>query len=201
MEYPVIVTRDYTVYEADKSILWELATFVVEENYRHHCNNHILSPESLQETISKVYQEEYGVSSASRILIVRDNAGRMIGSIISTLWDGKMKLPMEKLFGINPLDCDFSKGITKFWHIGRFAINREGVKYPKSILKTLISTVTTPIRKERTGCLLAEVDRKLFKNLKVLGVNANQIAPPIHYLASETIPIYSKSSELSAKYS
>lgn len=104
---------------------------------------------------------------------------------------------MEKLFGINPLDYDFSKGITKFWHVGRFAINSEGVKYPKSILKTLISIVTTPIRKERTGCLLAEVDRKLFKNLKVLGIEPHQIAPSIHYLASETIPIYSKSSELS----
>lgn len=85
MEYPIIVTRDYTVYEADESILWQLATFVVEENYRHHGNNHILSTESLQETISKVYEEEYGMSSASRILIVRDNAGRMIGSIRSTL--------------------------------------------------------------------------------------------------------------------
>lgn len=201
MERPIITTVDYTVFEADESALWELATFVVTENYCHHTGEDSLCLNDIPKMITKVYQEESELSEISRILIVRNNAGEIIGTIRSTLWDGKTMLPMERLFGINPLDCEFSKDISKFWHIGRFAINSEGSKYPKSILKTLISTVTTPIRKERAGCLLAEVDRKLFKNLKVLGVDAHQIAPSIHYLASETIPIYSKSSELSATYS
>ena len=198
MERPIITTVDYTVFEADESVLWELATFVVRENYCHHSGEDSLCQNDIPRMITTVYQEERELSEISRILIVRNNAGEIIGTIRSTLWDRKTILPMERLFGINPLDCEFSKDISKFWHIGRFAIYNEGSKYPKSILKTLISTVTTPIRKERTGCLLAEVDRKLFKNLKVLGVDAHQIAPSIHYLASETIPIYSKSSELSS---
>lgn len=202
MERPIFTTVDYTVFEADKSVLWELATFVVTENYCHHTGeDNSLCLNDIPKMITKVYQEESELSEISRILIVRNNAGEIIGTIRSTLWDGKTMLPMERLFGINPLDCEFSKDISKFWHIGRFAINSEGSKYPKSILKTLISTVTTPIRKEPAGCLLAEVDRKLFKNLKVLGVDAHQIAPSIHYLASETIPIYSRSSELMVKYS
>ncbi len=201
MELPIITTRDYTVYEADTTVLWELATFVVNENYSHHTEEDGLRPGDVTEMISKVYHEESELSKISRILIVRNNKREIIGSIRSTLWDKKTILPMEKLFGINPLDCDFSKDITKFWHVGRFAINREGSKYPKSILKTLISTVIIPIRQESAGCLLAEVDRKLFNNLKALGIDAHQIAPSIQYLASETIPIYSKSSDLSTTYS
>lgn len=201
MEQPIITTVDYTVFEADESVLWELATFIVTENYYHHAKEDNLCLSDIQRMITKVYQEENELAEISRILIVRNNVGEIIGTIRSTLWDRKTKLPMERLFGINPLDCDFSKDVSKFWHIGRFAISREGSKYSKSILKTLISTITTPIQKEPAGCLLAEGDRKLFKNLKVLGIEAHQIAPSIHYLSSETIPIYSKSSDLSVKYS
>lgn len=200
MERPIITTVDYTVFEADESVLWALATFVVTENLCHHSGKYSLNQHDISKMITKVYREERELSETSRILIVRNNAGEIVGTIRSTLWDRKTILPMERLFGINPLDCEFGKDISKFWHIGRFAINSEGSKYRKSILKALISTVTTPIRKEAAGCLLAEVDRKLFNNLKVLGIDAHQIAPSIQYLASETIPIYSKSSELSIRY-
>ncbi len=200
MERPIIITKDYTVLETDESVLWKLASFVVAENYSHHAGDCDRDTEIISEMVLNVYKEERELSSTSRILIVRDNTGKMIGSIRSTLWDWETKLPMEKLFGINPLDFEFSKDVSKFWHIGRFAISREGAKCPKSILKTLISTVTTPIRMEPAGCLLAEVDMKLYKNLKTLGISAHQIAPSIRYLASETIPIYSKSSELTTTY-
>lgn len=196
----MLIHKDFTVYEADNSVLWELAQFVVKENISHHTSKDSESKEKIQELIYKVYKEETELADRSRIFIVRDNAGDMIGSIRSTLWDRKAKLPMETLFGLNPLDCDFSKDITKYWHIGRLAINREGAKYRKSLLKILISTVITPIKKEPAGCLLAEVDRKLFNNLKALGIDAHQIAPSIKYLASETIPIYSKSNELNSTY-
>ncbi len=196
----MLIHKDFTVYEADNSVLWELAQFVVKENISHHTSKDSDIKGKIQELVYKVYKEETELADRSKIFIVRNNTGDMVGSIRSTLWDRKAKLPMETLFGFNPLDCDFSKDITKYWHIGRLAINKEASQYPKSILKTLINIVTAPIKKDPYGCLLAEVDRKLFNNLKALGIDAHQIAPSKQYLASETIPIYSMSSDILISY-
>lgn len=57
-----------------------------------------------------------------------------------------------------------------------------------------------PIVNEVTGCLLAEVDRKLFNVLGKLGINVSQLAPSINYLASETIPVYSTSEAMMGFY-
>ncbi len=201
MERAIIETNDYTVYESDESVLWELSEFVVTENYLHHKRGDEYCIDSTSKVIAKIYKEERNLYNSSRILIVRNGEGKIIGSIRSTLWDRQTSLPMEKLFGINPLNLDFSKQVSSFWHIGRFAINREGSRYSKSILRTLISTITEPIKKEPNGCIIAEVDRKLYNSLGNLGITAHQIAPSIQYLASETIPIYSRSYELSKQYS
>lgn len=196
MERPIITTGDYTVFEATESALWDLATFVVRENYSHHSGETELSQGIMNEMIYNVYLEECELVSISKVFIAYNNDGEIIGSIRSALWDRKIVLPMEKLFGVNPLNLEFSKEVSKFWHIGRLAISREGTMCSKSILKTLISTVVTPIKKEKTGCLLAEVDKKLYNNLKRFGIYAHQIAPSILYLASETIPIYSRSCDI-----
>ncbi|MDE6521922.1 MAG: hypothetical protein K2L17_03805 [Muribaculaceae bacterium] len=201
MEQPIIQTKDYTVFESDESTLWALSEFVVTENYLHHTNGDDYYMKNTTKMISNIYTEERNLYNNSRILIVRNNKGEIIGSIRSTLWDRQTLLPLEKLFGINPLDLEFSKHVSSFWHIGRFAINREGSRYSKSILKTLISAITEPVRNEPNGCIIAEVDKKLYNSLGTLGITAHQIAPSIQYLASETIPIYSKSSELSVRYS
>lgn len=197
MERPIIKTKDYTVFESDEEVLWELSEFVVTENYLHHTNGDDYCMNNTTKMISNVYKEEKKLYNNSRILIVRNSRGKIIGSIRSTLWDRQTSLPLEKLFGINPLDLDFSKQVSSFWHIGRFAINREGSRYSKSILKTLISAITEPVKNEPNGCIIAEVDKKLYNSLGTLGITAHQIAPSIQYLASETIPIYSKSNELS----
>lgn len=199
MERPIIKTKDYTVFESDESVLWELSEFVVTENYLHHTNGEEYCKNNTSNLIPKIYDEEKSLYNTSRILIVRNCEGKIIGSIRSTIWDRQTSLPLEKLFGINPMDLDFSEQVSSFWHIGRLAINREGSRYSKSILKTLISAITEPVKNEPNGCIIAEVDKKLYNSLGTLGITAHQIAPSIQYLASETIPIYSKSNELSTK--
>lgn len=110
------------------------------------------------------------------------------------------KLPLEELFGLNPLDFAISNEITTFWHIGRFSISKGCATSTILLMRMLMIHAVYPIVKEVTGCLLAEVDRKLFNVLGKLGIVVSQLAPSIHYLASETIPVYSTSEAMKGFY-
>lgn len=197
MEQFVIAGKGYTIYESDEAVLYELAEFVVRENYSHHSELNAVIP---KEEVDHVYNEEKGLINQSRILIARNESGKIIGSIRITQWDRKSKLPLQELFGLNPLDLAISNEITVFWHIGRFSISKEGAFSTILLMRTLMIYAIYPIVNEVTGCLLAEVDRKLFNVLGKLGIIVSQLAPSINYLASETIPVYSTSEAMMAFY-
>lgn len=196
MEQFVTAGIGYTLYESDENVLYELAEFVVKENYRHHDYNSIPPIDEVE----NIYKEEKRLANISRVLVARNEVGRIIGSIRITRWDKKTILPLESLFGLNPLDLNFDNKITTFWHIGRFSISKEGTCSTMHLMRTLMINAVYPIVNEATGCLLAEVDRKLFNALGKLGINVSQLAPSIYYLASETIPVYSTSKAMMGFY-
>lgn len=197
MEQFLIAGKGYTIYESDETVLYELAEFVVRENYQHHSELNTVIP---KEEVEHVYNEEKGLINQSRILIARNESGKIIGSIRITQWDRMSKLPLEELFGLNPLDLAISNGITAFWHIGRFSISKGSISSTILLMRMLMIYAIYPIVNEVTGCLLAEVDRKLFNVLGKLGIIVSQLAPSINYLASETIPVYSTSEAMMSFY-
>ena len=94
----------------------------------------------------------------------------------------------------NIMKCQVTNlGITR-----RFPVSKEESDLMVLLMKTLMVHVIYPIVNEVTGCLLAEVDRKLFNVLGKLGIIVSQLAPSINYLASETIPVYSISEAISS---
>lgn len=190
MERFLTTKEDYSIYESDEDVLSELAEFVVEENYRHHS---VLNTDIPSAEVERVFNEERRLINLSHILVARNKTGEIVGSIRITKWDRKTELPMETLFGLNPLDLAISTIVTTFWHIGRFSIRKDSQYSTILLMKILMIHAIYPIVKEVTGCLLAEVDRKLFNVLGKLGIAVSQLAPSINYLASETIPIYSTS--------
>lgn len=197
MEQFVTAGKGYAIYESDDEILYELAEFVVRENYLHHSGQNSIP---LLAEIENVCNEERRLINLSRVLVARNAEGQIIGSIRVTRWDKKTTLPLESLFGINPLDLNFDNEVTTFWHIGRFSISKIGVYSTMLLMKTLMIYAVYPIANDAAGCLLAEVDRKLFNVLGKLGIAVAQLAPSIHYLASETIPVYSTSEAMMSFY-
>lgn len=197
MEQFIIAREGYSIYESDEEVLYELAEFVVEENYRHHS---VLNTSIPKEEVERVFNEEKRLINISRILVARNKTGEIIGSIRITKWDRKTQLPLETLFGLNPLDLAISTIVTTFWHIGRFSISKDGKCSTTLLMRMLMIYAIYPIVKEITGCLLAEVDRKLFNILARLGIIVYQLAPSINYLASETIPVYSTSEAMMEFY-
>lgn len=189
MEQFVTAGNGYAIYESDENVLYELAEFVVKENYRHH-NHNSVPPKG---EVDNVCKEEKRLINISRVFVARNDEGQIIGSIRITRWDNKTTLPLENLFGLNPLDLAFANEIATFWHIGRFSISKESAFSTILLMRTLMIYAIYPIVNEVSGCLLAEVDQKLFNVLGKLGIIVYQLAPSIHYLASETIPVYSTS--------
>ena len=85
----------YAICQLDKKNLYELAEFVVRENYKHHDGD--FSTESIREEIHAVYQEELQYFDNSMIFVVRNNAGKIIGSIRVFKWDRKKFLPYRRI--------------------------------------------------------------------------------------------------------
>jgi len=105
-------------------------------------------------------------------------------------------LPIQKLFGFQP-EVFEENGIQSIWHIGRFTIGKsekEGAK----LLRRLITMAIYPICIEPNSVMLAECDSKFVRGLNLMGIKTGILAPGIHYLGSETLPIYSTNEWLSA---
>lgn len=184
----------YAICQLDKKNLYELAEFVVRENYKHHDGD--FSTESIREEIHAVYQEELQYFDNSMIFVVRNNAGKIIGSIRVFKWDRKKILPLRKLFGINPLKIIHHEKDYSYWHIGRFAINSFAGIPTITLFKQLMVYAIHPIVCDDQSFMIAETDSKLLKVMNVLGIETIQLGHSINYLASETIPIYSSKNGL-----
>ncbi len=199
MEKIISVTQKYEISIANQECLEELARFVVEENYKHHSTNPPCK-EKLESDIMTVYNEEKTLySDTSSVFIARCNH-KIIGAIRVFKWDKKKVLPIEKLYGINPLKVVSQDTRAEFWHIGRFAVDSSTGISPIHLFKQLMVYAVSPIMKSENGYMVAEVDAKLLKVVNALGIHAINLGESIYYLSSETIPIYASQKGITPFY-
>lgn len=190
MEKLIYTNRQYSIWQlTGKECLRELAEFVVRENYKHHVGD--FSYESIKDEIDSVYQEELQYIDSSIIFVVRNEAGKVIGAIRVFKWDRKKTLPIQKIFGINPLMIIHSESDYSYWHIGRFAVDTFAGIPTITLFKQLMVYAVHPIVCDTKSYMIAETDSKLLKVMNVLGIETIQLGHSINYLASETIPVCS----------
>ena len=181
---------NYTIHRIENVDLRQLAEFVVSENCRHHCADESVVSEDV-DCIKAICQEEKSFAN-SYIYIAYNNLGKIIGSIRTFKWDKNSLLPMEKIFGINPIDAVPHGKDYDFWHIGRFAIDSYSGISTLTLFKQLVYLSIMPIIEDPKGCMIAEMDSKLLRTLNILGIETVRLGKSVEYLHSETIPVYSE---------
>lgn len=190
MEKQIATFKDYAIFLADKTSLLEIARFVVNENYSHHMSS--FTEEDINKDIKSVLEEEeYLYDDKSHIYIARDFSEKMIGCIRSFHWDKHKTLPIEKIYGINPLHAVHEEAKYNYWHIGRFAVAKDSGLSTLTLFKRLMALAVKPIVEDKYSYMIAEIDSKLLKVMKVLGFGTRQIGKSIDYLTSETVPVCS----------
>lgn len=172
-------------YSLSNKNLYELAEFVVAENFSHHEDHS--HTEEFKAEVEDIYHEEKSFKN-SKIFVSRDLDNKINGSIRVLKWNHTDILPLEKLFRITPSDVIKNKK-TNIWHIGRFAIKKGIDKTGFGIFKTLMAHAINEVCQNKNSVAIAECDAKLLKVLKLMGIEAITLAESIHYLGSETIPV------------
>lgn len=180
----MILTQNY-LEQLELSQLGELAKFVVEENFNHHCDENEIT--QIAKETEEVYQEELNYFDTSKIIIAKNINGSIEGSIRVINWNHKTQLPIQKLFNINPSERLKINKNTPLWHIGRFATRKNNGD--KLLFRKLMVTAISPICENKSGYVVAECDKKLLRIMNLMGIKTNIIGNSIHYLGSETIPI------------
>lgn len=199
MEKLIYTNGQYYIWQLlGKEYLYELAEFVVKENYKHHAGGFVF--EDIYDKINTVYQEELQYTENSIIFVVRNGVGKIIGSIRVFKWDRKKVLPIQKIFGVDPLKDIHSENDCSYWHIGRFAIDSFAGIPTITLLKQLMVYAVHPIVCDKESYMIAETDSRLLKVMNALGIETVQLGESLNYLASETMPVYSSKKGLSAFY-
>ena len=198
MEKVIWSCNDYSILRVGRDRLYDIARFVVTQNYNHHSSEPI--PEKACQEIEDIYQEELSYSTDSEYFIVRNREGNMIGSIRVFRWDKLTPTPMHKIFHISPLEKVSNAPETSFWHIGRFAIDSRSGFSTITLLKQLMALAVAPILKDDDSYMIAETDSHLLRVMNALGIETQQMGKSLIYLASETIPVYSSKKGLTKFY-
>lgn len=199
MKKLIYTNGQYYIWQlTGKECLRELAEFVVKENYKHHVGD--FSYESIKDEIYSIYREELQYIDSSTIFVVRNDTGKIIGSIRVFKWDRKTPLSLEKIFGINPLMTIHSESDYSYWHVGRFAIDSFAGTPTITLFKQLMVYAVHPIVCDVKSYMIAETDSKLLKVMNALGIETVQIGQSINYLASETVPVCSSKNGLMLFY-
>jgi predicted GNAT family N-acyltransferase len=179
----MLLENNFITEERNK--IMSLAEFVVLENYKHHSNGGL--PINYYESIEALYNEEINYLDNSEVFISRNVYGDILGTIRVLKWNYKDELPIEKIFGINPLDVIGNTVLKSVWHIGRFAIKKDVRNI--NLFKKLMVQAISPVCKNKNSVAFAECDSKLLRIMSAMGIKATVIGESINYLGSETIPV------------
>ena len=198
MEQLVFHNSSYKIWRSDIESLKELSSFVVVENVKHH--NGQEHAEQINTEIDAIYQEELTYAKNSIIYIVKDNSQKIIGSIRVFKWNRKDELPIQKIFGINPLQVVHHENKYSYWHIGRFAIDSFAGIPTMQLFKQLMVLAIQHIIKDTFSYMIAETDIKLLRIVNALGIKTTRLGISKVYLNSETIPICSSKKGLTDFY-
>lgn len=168
-----------------KGQILDLAKFIVTENFKHHSDN--VLPQDYTNDVNSICDEETQYAENSEIFAVKNETGDITGAIRVLKWNYSDVLPIQKIFGINPLLAITNYNINEIFHIGRFAIQK-GSTDP-NLFKKLMVCAIAPICQHKGNIAFAEIDSKLLRILRLLGIKASVIGESINYLGSETIPV------------
>ena len=180
----MILTNNY-LGKLAKNQLKDLAEFVVRENFKHHSKNNF--PTNYTTDVNAIYDEELNFYDNSEVYITRNQGGTITSAIRVLKWNYIDVLPLQKIFGINPLLAINTPDVKDIYHIGRFAVSKD--IHDINLFKKLLVCVAKPICEQKGNMAFAECDRKLLRILNLLGVKTMKIGEPVNYLGSETIPI------------
>lgn len=198
MKNLILKNENYSLYQVGTSYLRKIAKFIVTQNYKHHHDSNNLQVPIHE--IESVYREEVELVDNSYIYIVENTIGEMIGCIRVAKWDKKKQLPIQKIFNINPLDFINYLNDSTFWHVGRFAVDSCIEATNISLFKQLMIYAIYPVLNSLNGYLIAECDSKLLRVMKLIGIDMKALSIGIHYLGSETIPVYTDKNGLKKFY-
>ena len=181
--------KSCSIFRVDSEYLRKIAEFVVKANYSHHTGG--VYPENISDEIDAVYQEEKKFASTSQLYIAENSDGKMIGCIRVAKWDLVNELPIKRIFNIDPLErINNIEPTSSVWHVGRFAVDSHAGISTISLFKQLMIYAITPICKEVGSYMVAECDCKLLRVMELLEIETIRLGDGIHYLGSETIPVY-----------
>lgn len=138
MEKKIASCKDYAIFLAGRESLLGIAQFVLEE-------------------------EEYLYDEGTQIFIARGLSGETIGCIRTFHWDRYKTLPIEKVYGINPLCAIHAEAKYSYWHIGRFAVKKNTAFSTLTLFKQLMALAVKPIVEDKFSYMIAEIDYKLLK--------------------------------------
>lgn len=94
MEKVILKCNDYSIIEVGLERLYDIVSFIVNENYNHHSIDGI--PHNINDEIDNIYDDEVIYSPNALYYVVIDKGGKMIDSIRTFKWDKSIKTPMEK---------------------------------------------------------------------------------------------------------
>jgi hypothetical protein len=180
-----MILRNQYFGKLEKNRLKDLAEFVVRENFEHHSNNPF--PENYTTDVNAVYDEELNLFENSEVYITRNQGGTITSAIRVLKWNYTDVLPLQKIFGIDPILAIDNPNVNDIYHIGRFAVSKNVRDI--NLFKRLLVCVAKPICEQKGNMAFAECDNKLLRILNLLGVKTMIIGDSINYLGSETIPI------------
>lgn len=200
MEKRIATFEDYSIFKADAECINELSRFIVTENYKHHIGS--VKSSQITDDIADVAKEELDLyGDNTYIYIVRDHHGKILGTIRVFPWNRQSTLPLEKIYGINPLEAIHPDEKFKYWHVGRFAIDSTAGISTFTLFKRLMAFAVQPIVGDEDSYMVAEIDSKLLKVMNALGFVTEQLGESIYYLTSETVPISSSKQGIMGFYS
>lgn len=163
----------------------DLATFVVKQNFNHHQDGKL--PSDYYNDIISIYNEELIYNKNSQIFISKNIHGKTNGMIRVIKWNYIDSLPIQKIFGINPIEIVGNSPINHIWHIGRFATLKGTQNL--HLFKKLMLAALTPVCQFHNSIVFAECDSKLLRIINLMGIKTIKIGKSIQYLGSETVPI------------
>ncbi len=180
-----MIQTNHYLGKLEKNQLKNLAEFVVRENFKHHSNNNL--PENYRTDVNAIYDEELNFYKNSEVFITRNQKGMITSAIRVLKWNFIDVLPIQKIFGINPILAISDPNVKDIYHIGRFAVSKDIRDI--NLFKKLLVCVAKPICEQKGNMAFAECDSKLLRILNLLGVKTMIIGKSVNYLGSETIPI------------
>lgn len=175
----------YNLERLQSNQLFDLAKFVVSENFKKHTNG--TYHKEYETEINDIFREELNYFENAQVFVFKDSNSTIIGSIRVLRWNYIDVLPIQKIFNIDPSLISVNSCSIPIWHIGRFAIHK-GIR-DVGLFKKLIVCAIAPICKDKSSIAYAECDSKLLRILLALGIKAQPIGDSINYLGSETVPI------------